>query len=154
MKQATFNDFINLEYPDDFQLLSEEENKKYFVGNQLRLSFLYKEKHILISLSKGKDSFMNGLFSVSSIAKSSLSNLSRNLKDYQFIEESSSSTLDQPSITECFSYMAIDQNVKQYGELTVFKVKKAFYAVMCLSRFESKEESKKVFKQFVDSFHL
>lgn len=30
MKQATFNDFINLKYPDDFQLLSKEESKKVF----------------------------------------------------------------------------------------------------------------------------
>ena len=150
--KATFNDFINLEYPEGFKILSDEENKKYFTGDLLRLSFQNSEKHILLSLSKSKDKFIHRFITVSAMIDGSLSNLENNLKDYEFIEEYETSILGQVALTDCFSYTANDQDVKQYGELSIFKVKKAFYVVYCISRLEDKEESKELFKQFKDSF--
>ena len=152
MKNATFNNLIKLSYPDDFVELSIEENEKYFSGDLMRLSFQNKDKHILLSLSKSKDSFINRILSVASIVAGSLSTLENNLKEYQHLEEYESEVFDRSSITECFSYMASDENVKQYAEMTVFKEKKAFYIIYCISRFEDKEESKKLFKEFRESF--
>ena len=152
MKKAIFNNLINLEYPEDFEELSEIENQKYFMGNLLRLSFINKERHILLSLSKSKDSFMNRFIGIAAVISSSLSNMENNLKDYQHLEEYESNIFEEPSITECFSYTANDEDVKQYGELSVFKFKKAFYVVYCISRLEDKEETKELFKQFKDSF--
>ena len=152
MKKAIFNNLINLEYPEDFEELSEIENQKYFMGNLLRLSFINKERHILLSLSKSKDSFMNRFIGIAAVISSSLSNMENNLKDYQHLEEYESSIFEEPSITECFSYTANDEDVKQYGELSVFKFKKAFYVVYCISRLEDKEETKELFKRFKDSF--
>ena len=152
MKKATFNDLISLEYPEEFDELSETENQKYFTGNLMRLSFLNKERHILLSLSKSKDSFMNRFVSVAAVISGSLSNMENNLKDYQHLEEYESTIFGEPSITESFSYTANDQDVKQYGELSVFKYKKAFYVVYCISRLEDQEDAKKLFKEFKDSF--
>ena len=152
MKTATFNNLIKLSYPDDFVELSLEENEKYFSGDLMRLSFQNKDKHILLSLSKSKDSFINRILNVASIVATTLSTLENNLKDYQHLGEYESEVFDRASITECFSYMASDENVKQYAEMTVFKEKKAFYIIYCISRYEDKEESKKLFKEFRESF--
>lgn len=152
MKSVTFNNLIALEYPDDFKQLSDEENEKYFYGDQPRLSFQNKEKHILFSISKSKDAFINRLISIKAVAIGSLTNLENNLKEYKFIEEKESLISDKPSLTECFSYIANDKDIKQYGELTIFKIGKAFYNIHCISRFDDKEECQAIFKQFRNSF--
>ena len=152
MAKATFNNVFSLECPEGFVQLSEEEQQKFFLGKQLRLTFQDKEKHILISLSKGNDSFLNRLFSNKAVIRGAASNMKNNLKDFESLGEEESVILGKPAITRCFSYVVNDQDIKQYGELSVFKIKSAFYVVHCLSRFESKEESKKVFKQIIDSF--
>lgn len=152
MKQATFNDLISLEYPDSFKELSKEENEKYFTGDLYRISFHSEEKHIILSLSKSKDSFFNRLISIVTVASSSLSNLQRNLKDYQFIEEYQSTIFGVDAITECFTYTANDKDLKQYGELSIFKYKKAFYVIYSIGWLENKEENKELFKEFKNSF--
>ena len=152
MNKETFNDLISFEYPDGFNKLSNEENEKFFTGDLMRLSFHNPEKHIIFSLSKSKDSFIYWLCSVATVVSNSLSNLESTLKDFEVIEEYKSTIFNQSSITECFSYTASDDGSKQYGELSVFKIKKAFYVVYCLSRFEDKENSKRIFKQLKESF--
>ena len=152
MKKATFNNLINLEYPDDFKELSNEENQKYFTGDFLRLSLHNEEKHILLSISKSNEIFINRFVGIGVAAKGALKNLENNLLDYCFIEEIDQDLFNTHALTECFSYTASNQEVQQYGELSVFKIKKAFYNVYCLSRLEDKEEAKKIFKEFRDSF--
>ena len=152
MNKATFINFINLEYPDGFKELSDIENKKYFSGDMIRLSFHNEEKHVLLSLSKSKYSFMNNFINARNIANGAITNLRRNLKDFSFVEEYKSKILGQDAVTECFSYMANDQDIKQYAEMSVFKIKKQFYVVYCLCRDNSKEEYKKIFKEFRESF--
>ena len=147
-----FNNLISLSYPDDFKQLSDIENQKYFSGNHLRLSLQNQEKHILLSVSKSSDFFINRLISVTTVINGSLSNLESNLKEYHFIERYESTIFDKPAITVCFSYKANDKDIYQYGELSVFKNKKTFYNVYCISRLENKEENKKLFKEFRDSF--
>ncbi len=152
MKKATFNDLIEFEYPEDFLELTKEENEKYFSGDLSRVSFQNRDKHILLSLSKSKDSFMNYIIGVASVVSGSLSAMERNLKDFAIIEECESTIFEKQAITECFLYTASNENVKQYGELSVFKAGKAFYVVYCISRFDDREENKQLFKQFRDSF--
>ena len=152
MNKVTFNNLISLECPEGFNQLTDAENQRYFSCDLLRLSFQNKDKHILLSLSKTKNSLIGWLTSASSVAHGSLANMSNNLKDYQFIEEYESTVFAKQAVTECFSYSANDQDVKQYGELTVFKVKNAFYVIYCLCRLEDKEEHRLLFKQFKDSF--
>ena len=152
MSKVIFNNLINLEYPDGFVELNEVENKKYFNGDLLRLSFHHKEKHILLSLSKTKKSFINRIVSISAVANNLLSNMMNSLKDYEDIEEYKDTIFNEPAITKCFSYTANDKDIKQYCELSIFKLKNAFYFVYCLSRFEDKEEHKELFKKFRDSF--
>ena len=152
MNKETFNDLINLEYPDDFKKLSDKENERYFTGDLLRISFHNEQKHILMSLSKSKDSFINRLVNAVTVISGALSNLEKNLKEYKLLEDYESTIFDKPAITACFSYTANNENIKQYGELSVFKEKKAFYIIYCLCRFEDKDESMKIFKEFRDSF--
>ncbi len=152
MKKATFNNLINLEYPDDFNQLSDQENEQYFTGDLVRLSFHSKEKHILLSLSKSKNSFMHLFISPATAVNGALSNLENTLKEFQYIEEFETTIFGRPAMTACFSYMANDQDIKQYGELSAFKVKRTFYVIYSVCRFENKEENKKIFKQFKDSF--
>ena len=152
MKQAIFNNLINLSYPDDFIELDEAGNKKYFAGDLQRLSFHNKEKHIILSLSKTKDSFMNHLLNITGMLVGATRNLENNLKEYKRVEEYESVIFDCDAITECFEYLASDDGSKQYGELSVFKVRKAFYIIYCLSRYDNKEEAKKIFKDFRESF--
>ena len=152
MKEAVFNKIIKLSYPDDFVELTPEENEKYFSGDLLRLTFQNKEKHFILSISKTKDAFMNRFFSTASVLVGASSNLEKNLKEYERIGEYDSTIFDVPAITDCFSYVANDKDIKQYGELTVFKVNKAFYIIYCISRYEDKEDAKKTFKEFKESF--
>ena len=152
MEQTTFNTFINLQYSDNFDVLNKEENEKYFTGDLLRISFQNREKHILLSLSKTNDSFFNRLVGIKTVVNNTVATLQSGLKDYQFVEEYETTMFDRPAITSCFSYTAKDQDVKQYGELSVFKFKSAFYVVYCISRLENKEDAKKIFKEFTDSF--
>ena len=152
MKQAIFNDLLTFKYPDEFKQLTEKENEKYFSGNLLRLSFHNEDKHLLISISKSKDSFMYRLVGLNTIISGTMTSLANNLRDYEYIEEVRLNVLDKPAIKECFSYMAKDQDVKQYGELTAFKNKNALYSIYCLSRYEDKEDAKAIFKEFIDSF--
>lgn len=152
MKQAIFNYLVNFEYPDDFVELTAEENKKYFSGDLLRLSFQNKEKHILLSISKSKDSFINYTIATSTVISSSVINLKKNLKDFEALGSYESTIFKKEAITECFSYTAKDENVKQYGELSVFKYKKAFYVIYCLSRLADKDANKELFTKFKESF--
>ncbi len=152
MTKTTFNNLIELEYNESFKQLSDEENNQYFTGNLLRLSFHNKDKHILLSLAKSKNSFFNLFVSVAAALVDASNNLENTLKNYERLDEYESKIFNQDSITECFSYDASNMNVKQYGELTVFKIKNSFYTVYCLSRFEDNKEAKKIFKQFKDSF--
>lgn len=152
MKQVTFNNLINLEYPEDFKILSEEEGKKYFSGNLMRLSFHNEERHILISLSKSKNSFLNYFFPVASVARNAINSTKHNLKDFQFVGEFTSTIFNVPAITECFSYTSNNSDVKQYGELSVFKYKRTIYAIYCVSRLDNKEKDKEVFEDFRNSF--
>lgn len=152
MKQAIFNNLINLSYPDDFKELSDKENEKYFSGDLMRLSFHSEDKHVLMSISKSKDSFMNRLVNIASVLVGSVGNLESSLKEYKQIEEYESIIFDTNAITECFEYLASDDGSRQYGELTIFKVRKAFYIIYCLCRYDNKEEAKKIFKDFKESF--
>lgn len=152
MNKAVFNNLIDLEYPDDFAKLSEEENQKHFSGDLMRLSFQNKDKHVLLSLAKSKDAFMNRLVSVAAVAGNSLATLEESLKEYQFIEEYESEIFGLPAINECFTYVASDIEVKQYGELSIFKYKKAFYMIYCICQYNDKDKYKKLFKEFKDSF--
>lgn len=148
MKKATFNDYLSFEYHDEFEQMSDEENKKYFTGDLLRLSFINREKHIVISLSKSKNSFINRLLSVAAVISGSLSNMENYLKDYQLIKEYESTIIDRPAVTECFSYTANDEDIKQYSELSVIKIKNAFYVFYCISRLDDIEEAKNIFGEF------
>ena len=152
MKNATFNNLISLQYPDDFVELSDSENEKYFTGNLLRKSFQNKEKHILLSLSKSKSFFLNRFVKIETVVGNSLSSLESSLKEFQYIEEIKSNVFNCTSISECFAYTASDQGVRQYGELTIFKVKSAFYIIYCICRFDDKDEHKETFEQFKKSF--
>ena len=152
MKQVIFNNQISLECPDDFKEMSDEENHKYFSDNLLRLSLHNKEKHIILSLSKSKESFLYRLISVSKVISDAISNLRKNLKDYKHIDEYNTTIFDKPAITVCFSYTANDENIKQYGELSVFKIKNAFYALHFIGRLDDEEECKMLFKEVKDSF--
>ena len=151
MSTMTFNNFINLEYPDGFKVLTDEENSYFFTGNQLRLSFHNKEKHILISLSKSNDSFMNRILSLKAVSNGAINNLKSSLQDFKLIKEDNSTICNEPSLTSCFSYRVSDSDIMQYGELSIFKYKKSFYSVYSISRLEDKEESIKIFTSFRDS---
>lgn len=152
MSKTIFNNLISIEIPDNFKQLSEEENEKFFAGDLMRISFQNPQKHILFSISKTKDSFLNRIINPAAVLSGALSNMEKNLKNYQLIETCESTIFDKPAMTACFSYSTNSEDIKQYGELSVFKFKKAFYVIYCLSKFESKEESKALFKQFRDSF--
>ena len=152
MKHAVFNNLVHLEYPDDFVELSEEENEKYFSGDLKRLSFRNEEKHIILSISKTKDSFMNRLLNITGMLVEATRNLENGLKEYKRVDDYESTIFDMKATTECFEYLSSDTGVKQYGELSIFKVRKAFYIIYCLSRYEDKESAKKIFKEFKESF--
>lgn len=152
MKKAVFNELIELEYPEEFVELNQEENEKYFSGDLLRLSFQDKEKHILLSIAKSKNSFINRLINVASVINGSLSVLEKNLKDYESLGGWQATIMDRISITECFSYVTNEEGIKQYGEFSAFKIRNAFYTIYCICRFEDKEKSKQLFKRFIDSF--
>lgn len=151
MKETIFNNSIKLKFPDSFIVLTDEENDRYFYGNHHRLSLEDKGKHILISISKSKNSIFNRFLGIITVANSSLSDMETNLKEYKFIEEYDSTILGETAVNECFSYAANDENVHQYGELSIFKIKNAIYNVYCICRLEDKDESKKLFKEFKDS---
>ena len=95
MKEAAFKNLIHLEVPEDFVELSEEENKKYFTGNLSRISFRNKEKHILLSLSQSKASFLYRLYGVKTALNGALSGMARSLKDYEALGENESVIFDQ-----------------------------------------------------------
>lgn len=152
MMKTTFNNLINIEYPDDFKILTEKENAKYFNGDLLRLTFQNKDKHLLISIAKTRNSFLNRLFGIKTILDGAISNMAKNLKEFDIIEGYNSVIFNKPALTKCFSYLTTKEEIKQYGEFSVFKIKNAFYNVYCLSRFEDKDEYKDLFKQFRDSF--
>lgn len=152
MKQGQFNNLINFEYRDDYVELTPEENEKYFSGDLMRLSVQNKAKHILLSISKTRSTFINRFVSLASVLVGTVNNLEQSLKDYKHIDEYESVIMNTNAITECFEYFTHDFNNRQYGELSIFKVKKAFYIIYCICRYEDKEECKTIFKEFKDSF--
>lgn len=148
MKAATFQNLIHLEVPEDFAELSEEESKKFFTGNLSRISFRNKEKHILLSLSQSKASFLYRLCGVKTALNGALNSMAKSLKDYEALGEQESVIFDQKALTAAFCFTAKDADVKQYGELSVFKIKNVFYAIYCVSVFEGREEAKEIFAGF------
>ena len=154
MKNSVFDKNINVEFPDDFYKMSEEENGKFFGGDMLRFGARNVEKHVILSLGKTNKSFMNLFASPKSVLVGAENNLKKNLKDYQRLEEFEVELLTKPGIGISFEYSAIDKDVKQFCEMTVTKYKNNFYVTYCLSRLEDRKENKEIFKEFRNSLKV
>ena len=154
MKNATFDGKISLFYPDDFYEMNEEEMKRFFGGDMLRFGARNAEKHIILSLTKSKKSFLNIFASSISVLAGVEHTFSSNLKDYNCLDRFEFEMFSKKGNGIRFTYLAIDQDVKQYCEMTVVKYKNNFYVSYCLSRFEDKQQSEEVFKSFRDSLRL
>ena len=151
MKTAIFDKTISLEYPDDFNEMSEEEIRKFFGGDLLRFGVRNVEKHVILSAAKTNKSFLNVFASPKSVLAGAENNLRNNLKNYNRLESFETELLSKKGNAIRFSYSAIDQDVKQFCEMAVVKYKKEFYVTYCLSRLEDKEENEEVFKAFRNS---
>ena len=151
MKTAIFDKTISLEYPDDFYEMNEEEIKRFFGGDTLRFGVRNADKHVILSVSKTKKSFLNIFLTPKNILTGAESALRQNLKDYNCLEAFETKMLSKKGIGIHFTYSAIDKNVKQFCEMVVVKYKSCFYITYCLARFEDKLENEKVFESFIDS---
>ena len=150
MKNAIFDRNISLEYPDDFYEMSLEEIKKFFGGDILRIGFRNADKHVILSLGKTNNSFLNLLASPKSVLIGAENSL-RSLKDYKLLEEFDTEMLSKRGCGISFEYSATDKDVKQYCEMTIVKYKNNFYISYCLSRFDDRKENESLFKSFRNS---
>ena len=151
MKNKTFDQIVNIEYPDDFYEMSEEELQKFFGGDMLRFGARNTEKHVILSLSRTKKSLLSLFTNPKSVLSGAEYSLRQNLKDYKRLEEFETTMLSKPSNGIRFEYSASDKDVKQFCEIAVVKYKNAFYITHCLSRLDDKDENENVFKEFRDS---
>ena len=151
MKSATFDETVKIEYPDDFREMSKEELAKYFADGNTRFGAINPEKHIILSVSRTKNSLLGLFASADSVLNGAESSMRRGLKDYCCLKRLDSNLLGKPAKAIHFIYSANDKDVKQFGEMRVAKVKRHFYVTYCLSRLEGKEENGAIFTQFNDS---
>lgn len=61
MKSTLFNGNVQVEFPDDFSIMSGEEINKYFGGGMLRCGVRNAEKHVILSVGKTNDSLLSML---------------------------------------------------------------------------------------------
>ena len=151
MKNTTFNQNIYLEYPDDFNEMSEEELNKYFASEMLRFGVRNSEKHVALSVAKTKDSFLNLITDAQSVLCGAENSLKKNLKDFAVTETFDAEMLGKVARGMGFEYSANDTGVKQFCEMTVVKGKRCFYVVYCACKLDDAQDNKVIFQAFRSS---
>ena len=154
MQNTIFNKNVYIEYPDDFYEMSGEEIKKYFAGDMLRFGARNAEKHVILSVAKTKESFLNLITDAKSVLNGAESSLKKGLKDYAVTERFDAGIFGKTAKGIRFDYSASDNGVKQFCEMTVVKGKRCFYIVYCVCRLADADENDNVFTAFKKSLKL
>ena len=153
MKNTIFNKRIYIEYPENFYEMSGEEIKKFFGSGIDRIGFKNVEKHVILSLGKTNESFLN-LFATPRSVLAGAENSLKSLPNYKRIEELDVEMLSKKGCGISFEYSATDKDVKQYCEIAIVKHKNNFYISYCLSRLADKKDNAPLFKTFRDSMKI
>ncbi len=157
MKQTKlFNEF-NLRYPENFNVMSKEELKKHFIGRVERWGIKNSEQHLMFSVSRSKD-MGRGLFSritdSKSVANGAGHQMKRTLLDYKRSYTINQTICGYKACGFGFSFMPKDSDVRQTGELIVFKRQNRYYAAVFQSPEETFHSVRGVLEGILDSFEL
>ena len=142
-----FQGNVSVEYPDDYYEMDAQEVRKFFAGDLARMGVRNVEKHTLLSVGKTKDTFLNWITDAKSVLAGAENSLKR-LTEYRLIEEFDAQIMGKTAKGIRFSYKAKDQDVYQFCEMAVVKMKGGFYVVYCASRLSDREENAATFAAF------
>jgi len=148
MTTVKINNEINLNYPDGFKEMGEEELTRYFGTPKDRWGVFNAADHIILSVSWSKAGFMSdtdtALFEITA-------RLRRRLVNYQQITAYDIKIGKTKARGVRFEYRVNDTARVHVGDLVVFKNKGKYYAVYYITRKHNAAISRPAFKETLDS---
>ena len=143
MKAVILNNELNFAYPDDFEVLSEDEIKEMnFIEKGEGICIRNKDKRILVSIGYKKvNGFASFILNDKDIIKKNEKIVSDAMKvnDYQLDDFLSRNVAGQ--LCQGFSYDYLVNDIKMHGETVLLKLKNNLYYINSYVRDENKEKT-------------
>ena len=151
MTNVKINNEINLNYPDGFKEMGEEELTRYFGTPKDRWGVYNADNHSILSVSWTKAGFMSD-------AETELyemtARLRRRLLNYQQITSYDLKIAKTKAYGVRFEYRVNDSARVHIVDLVVFKNKGKYYAVYFITRKHNAASARPAFKEVLDSIAL
>lgn len=151
MFTVRINNEINLTYPDDFDVMSEEALVKYFSTAQNRWGVYNEAKHILLSVSWTKAGGIGKPSDPETMLTTVEARMCRNLLNYQKVGSFKTKIGGQKAQGIRFMYRVNDKRLVQVADLFVFKYKKNLYAVHYITRQLSAADDRLILQEVLNS---
>lgn len=151
MNNITVYDELILDMPEGFHVMNDEELTDYF-GNTEQWAIRDAERHIVISVVKTKPSLaLSVLTDAKSVAKGVESNMRKRLIEYVHDDDITTQIAGKKTSGYRFSFKAKDADIRQSGEILVFKNKKCFYVLQYYTWTELNSSNIGIWRELTDS---
>ena len=134
MNNVRINNELQLNYPDGFREMTEEELTKYFSSPQNRWGAYDADRHIILSVSWTKAGFFSFMTDAESKMMEVEARMCRNLLNYQRVSSFKTKIAGKKAFGVRFEYRVNDARIVQVGDLMMLKYKKKFYAFHYITR--------------------
>ena len=152
MDTVKINNEINLNCPDGFKEMGEEELTRYFSKPDNRWGAYEADRHIILSVSWTKAGFLKS--DPEMVVYGAEARLRRNLLNYQRISEFNIKVAGKKAYGVRFEYRVNDARIVQVTDLITFKYKKNFYSIYYVTRKTTAAADRADFEEVIKSISL
>ena len=152
MTTERINNELNMNYPESFRPMTEEEMLRYFGSAENRWGVYDPDRHIILSVSWTKAGFWRSMTDAESVLLGIEARLRRNLLNYQKVT-SYRMKLNKKHKAEAvrFEYRVNDARLVQVGDVIVIKYKKKFYVIHYITRKPTAPQDLPILKEALES---
>lgn len=151
MNKATINNVMNLNYPDGFKEMGNEDLAKHFSSPDNRWGVYNESEHVILSVNWVKA----GLFADAEMKMIDLeARLKRGLINYQRVSSYKMEIAKQKAEGIRFEYRVNDTARVHVADLIVFKHKKLFYMIHIITRKSNAGTARRDFEEVLKSITI
>lgn len=155
MKQEIVLGEMQISYPGEFQIMDDNELKRFFSGSDSRWGICDNEKHIMISVAKQfNQSFLGLLADAKSVARSAKLRLMRRMNSFSLEDDFTVKVCGKKAQGFKFSYLTNDAGIRQTAELIVFKYKYCFFSSCYITRSDDFNYYRPVYEEILQSIEI
>ena len=153
MKKTVLFNELNLRYPESFDVMSGEELGKVFSCRAERWGIKNLEQHMMFSVTRsGGKGILSRITDSKAVASGAGHQMKKTLIDYKKVYNIDQIICGQRARGFGFSFMPINSDVRQMGELIVFKRQNHYYSAIFQSPEEIFPSVRGVLEDILDSF--